>query len=117
MGCGVCFFSLRIGLGSEFVVFSFGGAVGGFRSDAFVSFFFWWFSFLGVLGISSFLSFSSLLLWGSRSARPGGWLDGVFLFFSFSIHCISWLDIPDFVHFVFDGPLHCRKVEKRFQTS
>ena len=38
MGCGVCFFSLRIGLGSEFVVFSFGGAVGGFRSDAFVSF-------------------------------------------------------------------------------
>ena len=33
--------------------------------------------------------------------------------FSFLIHYISWLDIPNIVHFVFDGPLHCRKVGKR----
>ena len=32
--------------------------------------------------------------------------------FHFLIHYIYWLDILDFVHFVFDGPLHCRKVEK-----
>ena len=116
MGCGVCFFSLRIGLESRFVVFfllvGLWGVFG--RTPLFL---FWMVSFLGLLGISSFLSFSSLLLWGSRSARSGGWLDGVFLFSPFSIHCISWLDIPDFVHFVFDGPLHCRKVEQRFQTS
>ena len=37
--------------------------------------------------------------------------------FSFPLHYISQLDIPDSVHFMFDGPLHCCKVEKRFQTS
>ena len=33
--------------------------------------------------------------------------------FPFFIHYISRFDKPDFVHFVFDGPLHCRKVGKR----
>ena len=42
---------------------------------------------------------------------------GLQVCFSLLLHYISRLDIPDFVHFVFDGPLHCRKVEKRFQTS
>ena len=42
---------------------------------------------------------------------------GLQVCFSLLFHHISRLDIPDFVHFVFDGPLHCRKVEKRFQTS
>ena len=33
--------------------------------------------------------------------------------FPFLIHYISRLDIPNIVHFVFDAPLHCRKVGKR----
>ena len=33
--------------------------------------------------------------------------------FSFLICYISRLDIPNSVPFMFDGPLHCRKVEKR----
>lgn len=36
----------------------------------------------------------------------------LFFSFPFLIHSISWLDILDFVHFVFDGHLHCCKVGK-----
>ena len=111
MGPRVLFFPVRCGLGSRFVVLSFGWAVWIFKSGALVSFLGF---FPRALGVFFFLSFSALSFVGSRSARPWGWLDGVFFcFFFFFIHYISWLDIPDFVHFVFDGPLHCRKVEQR----
>lgn len=36
--------------------------------------------------------------------------------FSFPICCISRLNIPCSVRFRYDGPPHCRKVEKRFRT-
>ena len=61
MGCGVCFFSLRIGLGSGFVVLSLGGAVGVFGwASLFLFVSFWRVSFPRVLGISSFFSFTFL---------------------------------------------------------
>ena len=37
----------------------------------------------------------------------------VCFYFSFLTHYITRLDLPDIVHFVFDGPLHCHKVGKR----
>ena len=40
----------------------------------------------------------------------------VWFFFSFLICCISRLHIPDFVRFLYDGPVHCCKVEKRSKT-
>ena len=80
--------------------------------DALVSFL----GFFGVIGLSfSFLFTLSLVCGGLGVLDHGAGL--VCFSFSFRIHYLSWLDIPDFVHFVFDGPLHCRKVEQRFQTS
>ena len=38
---------------------------------------------------------------------------GLQVCFSFPLHYISRLDILDSIDFVFDGPLHCRKVGKR----
>ena len=48
-----------LGLESGFVVLSFGGAVGGFLGGTFL-FLCWRFSVTGVLGISSFFSFTFL---------------------------------------------------------
>ena len=59
MGCGVCFFSLRIGLGSGFVVLSFGGAVGGFSVGR-LCFFFGGFLFLGCSGFLLSFLYTSL---------------------------------------------------------
>ena len=40
----------------------------------------------------------------------------VCFYFLFPIRYIPQLDIPDFVRFLYDGPLHCYKVEKRSTT-
>ena len=95
----------------------------------------WLFLLVGLWGVFRWDVFVSLLegffYWGARDffflffylsfVRGGlGVLDhgaGLQVCFSFPLHYVSRLDIPDFVHFVFDGPLHCRKVEQRFQTS
>ena len=112
MGHGIWVFPLRFGLGSGFLVVSFGWAGGVL---GWTPLFFYW-GFFGVIGISfSFLFTLSLVCGGLGVLDHGAGL--VCFSFSFRIHYLSWLDIPDFVHFVFDGPLHCRKVEQRFQTS
>ena len=95
----------------------------------------WFFLLVGLWGVfrlDVFVSFlEGFFSWGARDfffpffylsfVRGGlGVLDhgaGLQVCFSFPLHYVSRLDIPDFVHFVFDGPLHCRKVEQRFQTS
>ena len=94
----------------------------------------WFFLLVGLWGIlrlDVFVSFlGGFFFWDARDffflffylsfVRGGlGVLDhgaGLQVCFSFLLHYVSRLDIPDFVHFVFDGPLHCRKVEQRFQT-
>ena len=56
----------------------------GFRSGALVSIFG---GFFGVLGFFFSFLFHLFRSWGSRSARPWGWLDGVFFFtFSYTLH-------------------------------
>ena len=86
----------------------------GFRSGALVS-------FLGGFPLSDrvYFSFLFFFIFFLSHIRGGlGVLDhgaGLMVCFSFPffIHYISRLDIPDIVHFMFDGPLHCRKVGKR----
>ena len=113
MGPGVLLFPFRCGLGSGLAVLSFGWAVWvSGRAHLFL------FSGFFSLGDGFFFPFFFLSL-----VRGGlGVLDhgaGLMVCFSFPfyIHYISRLDIPDFVHFVFDGPLHCCKVEQEVQTS
>ena len=86
----------------------------GFFGGTFL-FLFWRVSFPGVLGIFFFLFFYLSFVRGGLGVLDHG--AGLQVCFSFPLHYVSRLDIPDFVHFVFDGPLHCRKVEQRFQTS
>ena len=68
-----------LGLESGFVVLSFGGAVGGFSVGRFC-FFVGGFLLLGCWGFLLSLLLPFFRSWGSRSARPWGWLTGVFLF-------------------------------------
>ena len=81
LGSGVWFFPRRCGLGCGVDVLSFGWAMwvlGRAPLFLFFGFFFPW-----VLGFLFPLFFPLFHSWGSRSARPWGWLDGV-SFFSFS---------------------------------
>ena len=89
------------------------GLWGGFRWDVFVSLlegFFYW----GARDFFFLFFYLSFVRGGLGVLDHGAGLE---VCFSFPLHYVSRLDIPDFVHFVFDGPLHCRKVEQRFQTS
>ena len=60
-----------------------------------------------------FFSFLFSLVCGGLGVLDHGAGLMVCFSFPFLIHYISRLDIPKFVHFVFDGPLHCHKVGKR----
>ena len=89
------------------------GLWGVFRLDVFISFLEGFFSWDA--RDFFFLFFSLSFVRGGLGVLDHG--AGLQVCFSFPLHYVSRLDIPDFVHFVFDGPLHCRKVEQRFQTS
>ena len=93
------------GLGSGLAFFSLGSGSVGLLLGGFVSGFLCFF-------LVFFPLFYSLVRGGLGVLDHGAGLM-VCLFFSLLIRYISRLDIPNSVHFVFDGPLHCRKVEKR----
>ena len=110
LGTGVLFFPLRGGLGSGFAVFSFGWAM---WVSGWAHLFLFRVFFLGAVGFCFFLFFFlSLVRVGLGVLDHGAGLMVCFSF-PFLIHYISQLDIPDFVHFVFNGPLHFHKVGKR----
>ena len=75
LGHGIWVFPLRFGLGSGFLVVSFGWAGGVL---GWTPLFLYW-GFWGDRDFVFFSFYSLSCLWGSRSARPWGWL-GVFFF-------------------------------------
>ena len=66
---------------------------------------------VGYWGFSLFSSLIYMVFGGSRSARPWGCLRCVYS--SFSSCYISRFGHTGHCTFICDGPLHCRKVEKR----